>query len=101
MVLRPRPDSQAREGMGTGRGRRAVRPGLVGFRADAGALAQGDRRPRDGGGETGVSRYAGWPCPAGPGSYPAAYDIAEFFSRLFLRHPEGYRFWHREKRRED
>ena len=50
LVLRARPDPQARQGMGTGRRRQAIRRGMVGLCARSSTVAQGDRRPRAGGG---------------------------------------------------
>ena len=62
---------------------------------------EGDRRPRAGGGATGLSRYPQRPRAAGSGAYPVALGIGGISSRPFCAVPNGYRLREQGKRRKD
>lgn len=64
LVLRPRPDPQARQGMGPGRNRAALWRGMVRFRAAAGEMADRGGRPRTGGSTADLPRHAEGPYSA-------------------------------------
>ncbi len=88
LVLCAGPDPQARQGMGTGRRRHALRRGMGGLRAETRSMAHRDRRPRAGGGATGLSRHPQRPRAAGPGAYPLALANVRYLLTPFLRSPE-------------
>ena len=62
VVLRARPDPQAGQGMGPWWRRPALWRGVGGLRAETRHMAEGDRKPRTGAREAGLSRYPEWPC---------------------------------------
>jgi hypothetical protein len=92
LVLRPRPDSQTRQGMGPRRRRHALLRRVVGLRAKTGRMARGDRGPRAQGRAAGLSRYARRTYSAGSGAYAVADGV-----RRFLRDDEGYSVAIRER----
>ena len=102
LVLRARPDPQARQGMGTGRRRHAVRRGMVRLRAESGSMAHRDRRPRAcGGASRSISIRSTAACRRIRGISCRSSGIAAISSRPFCAIPNGYRLAQQGNRRTD